>query len=62
LKHVMDALKRMEAQEMVPVLRMEIDYELVTLHDAILDGDRDKMEKTKERLEELRQELNRLMN
>ncbi|WP_417168684.1 hypothetical protein [Terrihalobacillus insolitus] len=59
---MMEVFKRIEAKEQLPVIRMEIDYELVTLHDAMVEGDREQVRKTKERLEKLRQELNRLLN
>ncbi|ELK45001.1 hypothetical protein QRD89_08265 [Halobacillus sp. ACCC02827] len=57
MKHVMEALRKREAEEKLPVIRMEIDYELVSLHDAILAGDQEQMKKTKKRLSELRRQL-----
>lgn len=56
LKYVMEALRRKEAQEKLPVIRMEIDYELVTLHDALQAKDSVQIIKTKERLEQLRRQ------
>ncbi|SFJ91946.1 hypothetical protein SAMN04487936_105210 [Halobacillus dabanensis] len=57
MKHVMEALRKREAEEKLPVIRMEIDYELVTLHDAMIGGDVEQMKKTKRRLSELRKQL-----
>ncbi|MFD1018024.1 hypothetical protein [Thalassobacillus hwangdonensis] len=57
MKRVMEALKRREAEEKLPVIRMEIDYELLTLHDAMQAGDKAQMKASKERLNELRAEL-----
>ncbi|MBN8234301.1 hypothetical protein JF544_03535 [Halobacillus kuroshimensis] len=57
MKHVMEALRKREAEEKLPVIRMEIDYELVTLHDAMIAGDAEQMSKTKRRLIELRKQL-----
>lgn len=57
MKHVMEALRKREAEEKLPVIRMEIDYELVTLHDAMITGDEAQIKKTKKRLSELRKQL-----
>ncbi len=57
VKYVMEALRRKEAQEKLPVIRMEIDYELATLFDAMQDNDKVLIIKTKERLVELRKQL-----
>jgi hypothetical protein len=53
----MEALRRKEAQKKLPVIRMEIDYELVTLHDALKANDKVQIIKSKERLEYLRLQL-----
>lgn len=57
LRYVMETLRRKEAKEKVPVIKMEIDYQLVTLHDAIKANDKVEMIKAKEKLEQLRAEL-----
>lgn len=62
LKYVMEALRRREAQEKLPVIRMEIDYELVTLYDAMQADDRVQMIKAKERLEQLRLQMVEIEN
>ncbi|WP_099157949.1 hypothetical protein [Virgibacillus ndiopensis] len=62
MKYVMEALRRKEAQEKLPVIRMEIDYELVTLYDALQANDTVQIIKTKERLEHLRIQLMKIEN
>ncbi|MEN1967016.1 hypothetical protein WMZ97_02960 [Lentibacillus sp. N15] len=57
MKYVMEVLRQKEAKEKLPVIRMEIDYELVTLHDALQAKDTVQIIKTKERLEQLRRQL-----
>ncbi|WP_173916604.1 hypothetical protein [Halobacillus sp. Marseille-Q1614] len=57
MKHVMEALRKREAEERLPVIRMEIDYELVSLHDAMLAEDQEQIEQCKERLYELHKQL-----
>ena len=42
------------------VLRLEMDYELATLFDAMTDSDKSKMKECKQKLERIRQELLRL--
>ncbi|MCM3123464.1 hypothetical protein QNH36_08325 [Mesobacillus sp. AQ2] len=42
------------------VLRLEMDYELATLFDAMTDSDKPKMKECKQKLERIRQELLRL--
>ncbi len=57
MKYVMETLRRKEAQEKLPVVKMEIDYELLTLHDALQADDKVLIIKTKERLQQLRLQL-----
>ncbi|MFU0791683.1 MAG: Histidine kinase [Virgibacillus proomii] len=57
LKYVMEVLRRKEAEEKLPVIRMEIDYELVTLYDAMKNDDKVAVIKSKERLNQLRKQL-----
>lgn len=57
LRYVMESLRRKEAIEKLPVIKMEIDYQLVTLHDAIKANDQVEIVKAKEKLEQLRREL-----
>ncbi|MBP2077901.1 hypothetical protein [Oceanobacillus polygoni] len=62
MKYVMEALRRKEAEERLPVIRMEIDYELVTLYDAMQAKDTVSMIKAKERLEDLRKQMLQIEN
>lgn len=62
LKYVMEVIRRKEEAEKLPVIRMEIDYELVTLHDALKENDKVQIIKAKERLEQLRLQLERIEN
>lgn len=62
MKYVMEALRRKEAQEKIPVIRMEIDYELVSLFDALKVNNTVEIIKAKERLEQLRLQLYSIEN
>nr|WP_068672518.1 hypothetical protein [Oceanobacillus sp. Castelsardo] len=50
MKFVMEVIKREEAKEKLPVIKMEIDYELMTLYDAIQEDNQVQIIKSKERL------------
>ena len=54
MKYVVEILRKKEAIKQLPVIRMEIDYELVSLSDAIESGNNQEIIKAKERLEKLR--------
>jgi len=54
---VIKALKSREIEERIPVLKLELDYELVSLSDAIAAGDEAEVQRVKIRLEELRREM-----
>lgn len=57
MEKVLEVYRKDDADRRIPVLRLEIDYELLNLHDAMLDEDLEKMEGCKRKLEELRKEL-----
>jgi len=57
MKYVMEALRQKEVQEKLPVIRMEIDYELMVLYEALQEEDIVLINKTKDRLESLRLEM-----
>ncbi|MFD1849189.1 hypothetical protein [Oceanobacillus bengalensis] len=59
---MMETMKRKEAIERLPVIKLEIDYELLTLYDAMQADDHVQMIKSKERLEFLRQQMNEINN
>jgi hypothetical protein len=52
--------KRNGELQRTAVLRLEMDYELATLFDAITESDKSKMKECKQKLERIRQELLRL--
>jgi hypothetical protein len=52
--------KRNGEMQRTAVLRLEMDYELATLFDAMNDLDKPKMKECKQKLERIRQELLRL--
>lgn len=60
MRQVINALKRTDAEKRIPVLRLELDYELATLFDAMTINDNEAMTESKKKLEVLRLELIRL--
>ncbi len=60
VKQVVRVLKKNEAEKRLPVLKLEIDYELATLYDAMMANDEAQIRKSKLILEQFRQELLRL--
>lgn len=55
---VIQALRSNRVEDRLPSLRLEIDYELATLHELIeLRAEADRIERCKDRLRELRQEM-----
>lgn len=57
MDQVIAALKRRDSEERIPVLRMELDYELATLFDAMSQEDKTQMKRSTERLKQLRREM-----
>ena len=53
-------LKKTVDKERTAVLRLEMDYELATLFEAIEENNEKKMKDCKQKLEKIRQELLRL--
>ncbi|MDV2685277.1 hypothetical protein RYX56_13015 [Alkalihalophilus lindianensis] len=62
MKQVIQEIKCMDVEKRMPVLRLEIDYELMTLHDAMLKEDLIKINDAKRELESLRKEFLQLQN
>lgn len=60
MRQVINALKRTDAEKRIPVLRLELDYELATLFDAMTLQDNEAINESKKKLELLRLELLRL--
>lgn len=62
MKYVMEALRRKEAEERLPVIKLEIDYELATLYEAMQNEDTVQIIKSKERLKQLSNQWVSLMD
>lgn len=60
MQYVIKEVRKKENQQMLSVVRMEIDYELVTLYDAMKANDKLAIIKTKEKLRYLVKRLNAL--
>lgn len=54
MKFVMETFRKQELKEQLPIVLMEIDYELLSLHDALESNDIVQIIKIKERLNQLR--------
>lgn len=57
VEEVIQAFQSKRAEERAVVLRMELDYELAALHEAITDGREEDVSLSKERLKSLRIEM-----
>jgi protoporphyrinogen oxidase len=57
MDQVIAALKRRDSEERIPVLRLELDYELATLYDALKAEDKLQTKRSMERLKQLRREM-----
>ncbi|MGJ9383931.1 hypothetical protein CR203_02165 [Salipaludibacillus neizhouensis] len=56
MEKVIQTLKRRDGEKRIPVLKLEIDYELLTLYDAMQLKEQDQIDDSKEKLEKLRNE------
>lgn len=56
MEHVWAAMRSTRVDERIPVLRLELDYELATLHELLEEGKLEEAERCKERIRKLRQE------
>lgn len=57
VEEMIQAFRSKRADERIPVLRFELDYELAVLHEALQAGDRAAVEASKRKLAELRREM-----
>lgn len=57
MEQVMEAMKRTDAEERIPVLKMEVDYALACLYEAMMSNDCKKISEYKKILYNLRQEM-----
>ncbi|AKP46706.1 MULTISPECIES: hypothetical protein [Bacillus] len=60
MKHLVNDSKKKKTQEKLAVIRMELDYELAVLFEAMEQNDKEKMDNVKTKLHALREELVRL--
>lgn len=58
----MQAIEKQEAKLKLPVIRMEIDYELMNLYDAMQEENKEEINQIKERLNELRNQLYEILD
>ncbi|MCZ8520268.1 MULTISPECIES: hypothetical protein [Paenibacillus] len=57
VEEMMQAFRSRRPEERIPVLRLELDYELSTLYDALESGDHEQAEASKDKLKGLRHEM-----
>ncbi|MEH7222407.1 hypothetical protein V7112_01240 [Bacillus sp. JJ1566] len=60
MKQVINDLKRKDGEKRLAVLRLEVDYELATLYDAMIDNDELKKAECKKKLQKLSKEIIKL--
>ena len=53
-------IEQQSAKNRINVLRLELDYDLATLHEAINEKDEEKKEMCKKKIEKIRRELIKL--
>jgi hypothetical protein len=57
VEEVIKAFKCREPEKRIPVLRLELDYELALLHEALVENNTHRIDQCKARLKELRREM-----
>ncbi|NNU89268.1 MULTISPECIES: hypothetical protein [Anoxybacillus] len=62
MRKTADGFRKMDGERRIKVLKLEVDYELATLYEAMLENNEAKKNECKRKLERLRQELIRLSN
>jgi len=62
MKYVIEHVRKKENRQMLSVVKMEIDYELVTLFDAMKANNQEEIKRTKENLDDLVKKLKTLSN
>ncbi|MFD1735658.1 hypothetical protein ACFSCX_03685 [Bacillus salitolerans] len=60
MKQLVNTNKRTDVEKRIPVLRLEVDYELATLYEALMSKDDQAIRECKRKLEKLRSELMKL--
>ena len=56
-EEMLDAFKNKRAMDRIPVLKMEVDYELMVLNEAMQSKDKKRIRDSKQKLRALRQEM-----
>ncbi|EGK13085.1 hypothetical protein ACFQ49_03755 [Kroppenstedtia eburnea] len=57
MEDVIKAYRCREPEKRIPVLRLELDYELALLHEAMVENNPHLVDQCKSRLRELRREM-----
>ncbi|MDT2047493.1 hypothetical protein CHN50_10790 [Priestia aryabhattai] len=57
MKQVVNMYKKNDGQKRLGVIRLELDYELATLYEAMVENNEEKKNQCKQKLEKLRQEM-----
>ncbi|WP_078409335.1 hypothetical protein [Priestia abyssalis] len=62
MKQVVNMYKKLDGQKRLAVIRLEMDYELATLYEAMVENNEQKKNECKQKLERLRQEMLKLQS
>lgn len=62
MKQVVNMYKKLDGQKRLAVIRLEMDYELATLYEAMVENNEQKKNECKQKLERLRQEILKLQS
>ena len=62
MKQVVNMYKKLDGQKRLAVIRLEMDYELATLYEAMVENNEKKKAECKQKLEKLRQEMLKLQS
>ncbi|MDR6224859.1 hypothetical protein JOE21_000850 [Desmospora profundinema] len=57
MEDVIKAFRCREPEKRIPVLRLELDYELALLYEALVENNTHRVDQCKARLQELRKEM-----
>lgn len=57
MEEVIKAFRCREPEKRIPVLRLELDYELALLYEALVENNTHRVDQCKARLHELRKEM-----
>ncbi|MDQ0243996.1 hypothetical protein J2S09_001541 [Bacillus fengqiuensis] len=62
MKQVVNMYKKLDGQKRLAVIRLEMDYELATLYEAMVENNEKQKNECKQKLERLRQEMLKLQS